>query len=254
VSRIIFTNQKGGVGKTTLTREVGITLSELGMRVLLVDCDPQGNLSKSFEVEASGLYDGLTGGEAIVHHINNRLALLPGNLSLSLLEKRSWARSMPMRRLRDLLDTEEFSVYDFILLDTPPSLGILTINALGAADHVVIPMSPSLYSMQGTNDLMASVAKVRKGLNPSINLLGVIINAYDSVPVITREIREEIRENFAEKLFTYHLSRSIRVEEVIIRGEGLAQQKGREYAKAREEILAITKELLNRIEASYVLG
>jgi chromosome partitioning protein len=88
VSRIIFTNQKGGVGKTTLTREVGITLSELGMRVLLVDCDPQGNLSKSFEVEASGLYDGLTGGEAIVHHINNRLALLPGNLSLSLLEKR----------------------------------------------------------------------------------------------------------------------------------------------------------------------
>jgi chromosome partitioning protein len=114
-------------------------------------------------------------------------------------------------------------------------------------------MSPSLYSMQGTNDLMASVAKVSKGLNPALNLLGVIINAYDSVPVITREIREEIRENFAEKLFTYHLSRSIRVEEVIIRGEGLAQQKGREYAKAREEILAITKELLNRIEASYVL-
>jgi chromosome partitioning protein len=170
----------------------------------------------------------------------------------------SWRRRLlgeidAYERLRDLLDTEEFSVYDFILLDTPPSLGILTINALGAADHVVIPMSPSLYSMQGTNDLMASVAKVRKGLNPALNLLGVIINAYDSVPVITREIREEIRENFAEKLFTYHLSRSIRVEEVIIRGEGLAQQKGREYAKAREEILAITKELLNRIEASYVL-
>jgi chromosome partitioning protein len=171
-----------------------------------VDCDPQGNLSKSFEVEASGLYDGLTGGEAIVHHINNRLALLPGNLSLSLLEKRLLGEIDAYERLRDLLDTKEFSVYDFILLDTPPSLGILTINALGAADHVVIPMSPSLYSMQGTNDLMASVAKVRKGLNPSLNLLGVIINAYDSVPVITREIREEIRENFAEKLFTYHLS------------------------------------------------
>jgi chromosome partitioning protein len=182
------------------------------------------------------------------------LALLPGNLSLSLLEKRLLGEIDAYERLRELLDTDEFRVYDFILLDTPPSLGILTINALGAADHVVIPMSPSLYSMQGTNDLMASVAKVRKGLNPSINLLGVIINAYDSVPVITREIREEIRENFAEKLFTYHLSRSIRVEEVIIRGEGLAQQKGREYAKAREEILAITKELLNRIEASYVLG
>jgi chromosome partitioning protein len=172
---------------------------------------------------------------------------------LSLLEKRLLGEIDAYERLRDLLDTEEFSVYDFILLDTPPSLGILTINALGAADHLVIPMSPSLYSMQGTNDLMASVAKVRKGLNPALNLLGVIINAYDSVPVITREIREEIRENFAEKLFTYHLSRSIRVEEVIIRGEGLAQQKGREYAKAREEILAITKELLNRIEASYVL-
>jgi chromosome partitioning protein len=220
-----------------------------------VDCDPQGNLSKSFEVEASGLYDGLTGGEAIVHHINNRLALLPGNLSLTLLEKRLLGEIDAYERLRDLLDIEEFSVYDFILLDTPPSLGILTINALGAADHVVIPMSPSLYSMQGTNDLMASVAKVRgRDSILHFNLLGVIINAYDSVPVITREIREEIRENFAEKLFTYHLSRSIRVEEVIIRGEGLAQQKGREYAKAREEILAITKELLNRIEASYVLG
>jgi chromosome partitioning protein len=220
----------------------------------LVDCDPQGNLSKSFEVEASGLYDGLTGGRQLFIISITGWPFSPGNLSLSLLEKRLLGEIDAYERLRDLLDIEEFSVYDFILLDTPPSLGILTINSLGAADHVVIPMSPSLYSMQGTNDLMASVAKVRKGLNPALNLLGVIINAYDSVPVITREIREEIRENFAEKLFTYHLSRSIRVEEVIIRGEGLAQQKGREYAKAREEILAITKELLNRIEASYVLG
>ena len=248
---VILSNQKGGVGKTTLTREIGIYLSSLAHRVLLVDCDPQGNLTKSIVDESEeGLYDALTDGGLSPVPVNEKLSLFAGDFRLALLEKSLIGEIDAYSRLRDLLSDSALAAFDYIFLDTPPSLGVLTVNALTAAQHLVIPMNPSLYSMQGTNDLMRTVSKVRANLNPALSLLGVIINAYDSVPVITRQIREEIERSFGAKVFATVLSKSIRIEEAIAARQGVIHHKHLGASRAREEVRALGDELLRRLEAS----
>ena len=119
-------------------------------------------------------------------------------------------------------------------------------NAFAAASDLVIPMNPSLYSMQGTNDLLRTVSKVRSSLNASVNLLGVIVNAYDSVPVITRQIRAEIESSFGEKVFRTVLSKSIRLEEAIASRRGVIHHAG--ARRAADEVRALAAELLERLE------
>ena len=245
---VIFSNQKGGVGKTTLTRELGIYLSCLDHRVLLVDCDPQGNLTKSIlEGTDSGLYDALTSDGLPPLKLDEYLSLYAGDFRLALLEKSLIGEIDAYSRLRTLLADPGIADFDLIFLDTPPSLGVLTVNALTAAQHLVIPMNPSLYSMQGTNDLMRTVSKVRSNLNPSLSLLGVIINAYDSVPVITRQIRDEIQASFGEKVFRTVLSKSIKIEEAIATRQGVIRHKHLGASRVREEVLALGDELLRRL-------
>ncbi len=245
---IIFSNQKGGVGKTTLTRELGIYLSSLNNRVLLVDCDPQGNLTKSLlEGTDGGLYDALTSDGLPPLKLDEKLSLYAGDFRLALLEKSLIGEIDAYSRLRTLLADPGIADFDLIFLDTPPSLGVLTVNALTAAQHLVIPMNPSLYSMQGTNDLMRTVSKVRSNLNPSLSLLGVIINAYDSVPVITRQIRDEIQASFGEKVFRTVLSKSIKIEEAIATRKGVIRHKHLGASRVREEVLALGDELLRRL-------
>jgi len=248
---VIFSNQKGGVGKTTLTRELGIYLSSLGHRVLLVDCDPQGNLTKSLlEGTDGGLYDTLTSDGLAPLKVDERLSLYAGDFRLALLEKSLIGEIDAYSRLRALLADPGLADFDYVFLDTPPSLGVLTVNALTAAQHLVIPMNPSLYSMQGTNDLLRTVSKVHSNLNPSLSLLGVIINAYDSVPVITRQIRDEIKASFGEKVFATVLSKSIRIEEAIAARKGVIHHKHLGASRAREEVQALGDELLRRLEAA----
>ena len=246
---IIFSNQKGGVGKTTLTRELGIYLSSLDHRVLLVDCDPQGNLTKSLlDGTDGGLYDALTSDHEFPPlKLDAKLSLYAGDFRLALLEKSLIGEIDAYSRLRALLSDSGLTGFDFIFLDTPPSLGVLTVNALTAAQHLVIPMNPSLYSMQGTNDLMRTVSKVRSNLNSSLSLLGVIINAYDSVPVITRQIRDEIQASFGDKVLGTVLSKSIRIEEAIAARQGVIYHKHLGASRAREEVLALGDELLHRL-------
>jgi chromosome partitioning protein len=249
---VIFSNQKGGVGKTTLTRELGIYLASLGHTMLLVDCDPQGNLTKSLtdQVEA-GLYEALTGEGLKLTKLEDSLSLLAGDFRLSLLEKSLIGEIDAYTRLRELLAKADLGAFKYIFIDTPPSLGVLTINSLAAASHLVVPMNPSLYSMQGTNDLLRTVSKVRSNLNPSLALLGVIVNAFDSVPTITRQIRAEIEASFASKVFSTVLSRSIRIEEAIATRKGVIQQ-GRLSTNRRAslEVKALGDELLSRLEVS----
>jgi len=163
---IALSNQKGGVGKTTCTRELGIYLASTGKRVLVVDCDPQGNLSKSLlDDPEPGLYEALTGSEFHLPSGYPGMQILCGDVRLALLEKSLLGELDAYIRIKELLTDGNgflFSNFDYILFDTPPSLGVLTINALTAAQHVIIPMNPSLYSMQGTNDLMGFWAPFRK--------------------------------------------------------------------------------------------
>ena len=245
---IILSNQKGGVGKTTLTRELGIYLSTLGHKVLLVDCDPQGNLTKGvLEALDGGLFDALNTDSFPPIKLTETLSLYACDIRLAVLERNLIGEIDAYSRLRTLLAESFISPFEFVFLDTPPSLGVLTINALTAARHLVIPMSPSLYSMQGTNDLLDTVSKVRANLNPQLRLLGVIINAYDSVPVITRQIRSEIESSFGTRVFRTALSKSIRIEEAIAARQGLAQDKHALGTRARQQVAALGDELLRRL-------
>ena len=259
---MVFSNQKGGVGKTTCCRELGIFLAERDYDTLLIDADPQGNLSRSLtDIPGNGLYDALSGFEyeeaRLITPVFENLSLLGGGVKLAGLEKALIGELDAFTRLRDLLEEERFTDYAFILIDSPPSLGVLTGNALTASNHLIIPMNPSLYSMQGTNDLMVTVSKVRKNFNPGLNLLGVIINAYEgsqrsglrSGPVISRQIHDEIRESFGDKVFQASLSKSIRVEEAIALKAGVIDRPkvNGKVNRVAGELESIGLELLNRL-------
>jgi chromosome partitioning protein len=256
----VFSNQKGGVGKTTLTRELGIYLASEGKKVLVIDLDPQANLTRSLTDDppagpgTGGCHEALTGRNYDVFDVQpgssarspHRLSLLSGDIKMAMLEKSLIAEIDAYTRLRELLEQGPFSPFEYILIDSPPSLGVLTVNALTAAEYLVIPMNPSLYSMQGTNDLMTTVGKVKKSLNPELKLLGVIINAFDSVPVITRQIKDEIESSFGDRVFRSVLSRSIRIEEAIARQDGIVALR---TGKVKDEIIRIGEELVDRLSA-----
>ena len=251
---IIFPNQKGGVGKTTCCREVSLYIASLGKKVCIIDSDPQGNLTKSLVSEddiISGLYEALKDESFQLMEVNTNVWLLAGDKRLASLEKSLIGEMDAFIKLKNLLPDELFADFDYIFIDSPPSLGILTGNGLAASTHFVIPMSPALYTLQGTNDLMDTVSKVRRNLNPDLTLLGVIINAYDSKPVITRQIKEEIAEGFGDIVFNTHLSKTIKIEEAIAQKIGVTELKRLDKSRAREEVAAIGNELLNRLEASH---
>jgi len=252
MNRVIVTNQKGGVGKTTLAREVGIALARRGYRVLLVDSDPQGNLSKSLRdgdeaAAPDGLYDAYEGGTVSALPVRERLDLVSGDARLAGLEKRYLGDVDAYERLGALLDT--VTGYDAVLIDSPPSLGLLTLNGLAAATHFVVPLRPALYSLHGTNDLLASVAKVKKTLNPALSLLGVVVNEYigsgnsRSQPVISRQIRDEIAEAFGAAVFTTVIRRTVKIEEAIASRRGVVEER----TKVAEEIEALTSEIVQRL-------
>jgi chromosome partitioning protein len=242
---ITFSNQKGGVGKTTLTREIGIYLASIGRATLLIDMDPQGNLTRSLTDDPANLmYGALTEGFYSTDEVKENLFLIGGDIRLASLEKSLIAEIDAYIRLRELLGNQLLSLFEFILIDTPPSLGVLSVNALAAARHIIIPMNPSIFSMQGANDLMQTVSKVKKNLNPKLNLLGVIINAFDSIPVITRQIRKEIEEAFGGKVFPQALSRSIRIEEGIAEKAGVTTSA---RTKVKDEVMVIAEEMLHRL-------
>lgn len=251
MTKIVFTNQKGGVGKTTLTRELGCYLShEKGFRVLLVDCDGQGNLSRSFLDEPGpGLYEAVTENEINFQPVTDRLDLLSGSIYLSLLEKQLVGEFDGYLKFKELFQREEFKAYDFILMDTPPSLGILTGNALVAADHLVMPITASQYALQGAGDLLKTMEKIRRSLNPSLYALGVVLNSYSPVTVIGKELKGEMEAFFGKTCFSTVISRSVRIEEAIAERKGLVQLTGSQWKKPKEEVIRLGEELLTRIDS-----
>jgi chromosome partitioning protein len=152
--------------------------------------------------------------------VKENLELLSGDKRLAALEKKLVGEIDGYTRLRELLKREELTRYDFILIDSPPSLGMLTANALSASSYLVIPLSASVFSLQGTNDLFETMKKVKSTFNPDIKLLGVIVNAFDEVPVISREIREKSRVPLGDYAFSCLLSKSIKIEEAAAPGSG----------------------------------
>jgi len=226
---IIFANQKGGVGKTTCCRELGIYFASIGKRILLIDADPQGNLTNGLIANnnKNGLFEALTGGEYIFKKYSDNIYILSGDSRLTGLSKSLVGEIDAYTRLKAVLSDDRFKAFDYIFIDSLPGFDTLTINCLTACSDVIIPMSPAEYTLQGTNELLMSISKVKTNYNPEIKITGVIINAYDSRPIITREIKEEIQGVFGEKVFDSVFSKTIKIEEAISQKTGILHLNAR---------------------------
>lgn len=217
---IVIANQKGGVGKTTTAINLSAACAIQGKKVLLIDLDPQGNSSLSF-IEAEKIKDGsfelLT--EANINwdrfiyptKVEN-LEIVPAKINLAKLESKIIGDFDAVFRLRDRID-QISSKYDLIFIDTPPTLGIITVNALVAARHVLIPIQSSYFALEGTDDLLETIERVRSRPNPELNLLGVLVTLFDKRTALSKDIEAHIRNVFGRLAFKTIITRSVRLEE-----------------------------------------
>ena len=217
---IVIANQKGGVGKTTTTINLSAACAMQGNTVLLIDLDPQGNTSLSFvdpqEVGESA-FELFTEAdrpwENFIYPTKvERLDIVPSKINLAKLESKLVGDFDAIFRLRDRIEQIR-SKYDLIFIDTPPTLGLITVNALVAATDVLIPVQSSYFAMEGTDDLLETIEKIRSRPNPDLNLLGVLITLFDKRTTLSRDVEAHIRQVFGEKTFETIISRSVRLEE-----------------------------------------
>jgi chromosome partitioning protein len=217
---LVIANQKGGVGKTTTSINLAAALAQKGKKTLLIDLDPQGNASLSFVDPASmrsTVYDLLvnpevTAADAVVTTPSENLDLIGARISLAKAEAKLVGEFDSHYRLKDKLASVR-DLYDYIVIDTPPTLGILTVNALVAASHLIVPIQSSYYSLEGTDDLLDTYEKIRARPNPDLQFMGVVITLHDKRTNLARDVKNQIRSVFGEKVFATTISRSVRLEE-----------------------------------------
>ena len=246
---IFIANQKGGVGKTTTAINLSAASALKGKRVLLIDLDPQGNSSLSFigsdEIMGS-VFELLTELEQpwtkFIHKTTvAKLDIVPSKISLAKLEAKLVGDFDAIFRLRDRIETIRKD-YDLIFLDTPPTLGIITVNALVAASHVLIPIQSSYFALEGTDDLLETIEKVRSRPNPDLNLMGVLVTLFDKRTSLSKDVEAHIRKVFGVKAFKTIITRSVRLEESPAHKETIFtfapnSSGANEYLKLSEEVL-----------------
>lgn len=218
---IVVANQKGGVGKTTICVNLGAALSLIGKKILLIDMDPQAAATVSF-IEKSqnnqSIADVLGDARLDIKEIISKTSLpnldiAPSSISLAKLESSLLGSVDGQFRLKDAIANIKKEDYDYIIIDTPPTLGLLTINSMTAATELMIPIQASYYAMEGTNDLLETFQRIKKRLNQDLRLLGIIINLYNKTTNISRDVRTEIINTFKEKVFKTVINKCVRLEE-----------------------------------------
>jgi len=243
-------NQKGGVGKTTTAINLAAALGALEKRVLLVDCDPQGNATRGLGAVAKSphlyhaLCDECPPAEAIQSSGFPNLDLLPADRDLVGLEVELVGTKDWQHRLRDLL-AKLRGTYDFILLDCPPSLGHLTVNALAAADEVLVPLQCEYFALEGVSELLTTVRSVQGGLNTRLGINGILLTMYDDRTNLSREVANEIREHFSAKVYKTVVPRNIRLAEAPSFGQPILQYDIR--CRGAQAYLDLAREFLGRV-------
>ena len=248
---IAITNQKGGVGKTTTAINLAAALANKGLQTLLVDLDPQANSSMSFldihELKLS-IYDALTEPDVHLPDIlkpadrTPNLWLAPSNIALAKIEAKLLGELDSHFRLKDELQAVQ-DRFDFIIIDTPPTLGIITVNALVAATHVLIPVQASYFALEGTDDLLETVDKVKVRANPQLQILGALITLYDKRTLLSKDIQDQVRRVFGDRVFKTVITKSVRLEESPAYRESIFTFSPRssgayEYYRLSEEVVS----------------
>ena len=250
---ISYSNQKGGVGKTTTCVNMAAYLARSGKKILLVDLDPQGNATTGLGFKKSTLkksvYNVLIDEEEAKDNILptelENLYILPANIDLAGAEVELVYKKSREKVLKGALDKVK-NAYDYILIDCPPSLGLLTINALAAADSVIIPIQSEYYALEGLSQLMNSIALVRQHLNKALKVEGVVLTMYDGRSLISKQISAEIKRYFTKKLYEIVIPRNIRLSEAPSQGKPILLHDpkcagARAYAALTEEFLKKTE-------------
>lgn len=246
---LAFANQKGGIGKTTSAINIAAAIAATGKRVLAVDCDPQGNLTSGFGIPKKSLrvttYDLLIGQaqakDALIVTKFDKTAVIPANIALAGAEFELVSFEDRAFRLKKALEPIK-SDYDYIIVDCPPSLGILTINALTAADGVVIPMQCEYFALEGISQLDLTVFRIKKLYNPTLEITGILITMYNGRLNLSVQVLRELKAHYSDKLFAEAIPRSVRISEAPSYGVPLCwydkNGKGTEaYARAARELM-----------------
>lgn len=248
---IAMTNQKGGVGKTTTTINLGAALAETGRRVLLVDFDPQGSASVGLGVNPHtmdlSIYNLLLGrdhelADVIIPSGVDGLDLLPANIDLSAAEVQLVSEVAREQTLRRVLKPAR-ALYDIIIIDCAPSLGLLTVNALTAADRVIIPLECEFFALRGVALLTDTISKVTERLNPDLEVLGIVGTMYDGRTLHSREVLERVVEAFGETVFHTVVKRTVKFPETTVAGEPITSYASsspgaQAYRSLAREVLA----------------
>jgi chromosome partitioning protein; transcriptional regulator len=247
---IAVTNQKGGVGKTTTSINVAYFLSKMGKRTLIVDFDPQGNATSGLGIDKQEL--GATMTEVIMRQIRlakvvlpteyKDLYLAPSTSHLANTEVELAQADGRFARLREALNG--VIDYDYIIIDSPPSLSLLTVNGLVAADYVLLPVQAEFYALEGLGQLLESMKLIRKGLNPSLKLLGVLPTMMDSRTTLSSQVYDEIKKYFPDKIFKTTIPRNIRLAEAPSHGAPVGVYD--RFSKGSRAYKALAKEIVER--------
>lgn len=250
---IAITNQKGGVGKTTTAVNLAATLAEAGQKVLLLDFDPQGNASSGLGVERSeirsSIYDVITGNsgieETILRDWMENLDLIPADMSLAAcdaeladVENKNLILRGALRPLREK--------YEYLLIDCPPSLGTITVNALSAADTVLIPIQCEYYALEGLRQVLSSIEIVQEALNPSLLIEGIVFTMYDGRIRLSQEVVRTVRKNFRGNIFQSMIPRNVRLAEAPSHGLPITAYDS--ASSGAESYRKLAVEVMNREE------
>ncbi|MFV1986350.1 MAG: ParA family protein [Gemmatimonadota bacterium] len=257
---IAIANQKGGVGKTTTAINLGASLAIAERRTLVIDCDPQGNATSGFGLRKDSgvpsVYECLVDGTSLADAVRAEihfpfLSVISASRDLAGAELELIDRTRRERVLRDELEAVRDD-YDFILIDSPPSLGLLTLNALTAADSVLIPIQCEFYALEGLSQLLNTIRVVQRGLNPDLEIEGVLLTMFDSRLNLAKQVVSEAREYFGAKVFETMIPRNIRLAEAPSFGKPIALYDL--LSSGARGYLSLARELIERDQKVAAVG